>query len=649
MKDDTCVAELSFKNMGVLLMMQANLVAGIFMLIIACSPVVSGSSEINSPTTSTVAPNIPNKSSIDNDDVGSWDVFQNQIELQIYMAISFMLDKYFVDEFNNKFWQIYKTLKQVNQEIEQTLDKCSETLITCGNRFLSVLDQQVNLEKKPTILELEMKNNVDNKLESMICSKNQQYSNISLELEKKIDENKQLIEESIALKKQQAEELKATENEYQLNLTNEQQELEILKELFFEINHQDLVESAELLKTLISIMKFNEYNVPDNLLKKREKLFKLNYNKNQAVVVNYLRKRFDNIALASNSQFPNRYFCNKKMSYYDSTICACLSENSDNYEINLIHRNLAVLPEDIFTGFENAEKLRLSFNSLYWLESGTFNNLSNLKILKIRNNQLTSLLKDTFTGLKNLRTLDLSYNQLDYLESGTFNNLSNLQQLSFNNNNLTELSSDIFNDLEKLRWLELSRNKLNCLQPGTFENLSNLQKLDISRNNLTALSNNTFNGLEKLRWLELSRNKINFLKPGTFNYLSNLQKLDISHNNLTELSRDIFNGLKKLTSLNLSANKVNSLQPGTFNNLSNLNYLLIHENRLTSLPKNIFTGLKNLRVLLLSDNRLSYLDSNIFNNLPALNELNIEENNLTTETIYMLKNMHSFRNFQLWL
>ncbi|KAF7995180.1 hypothetical protein HCN44_004652 [Aphidius gifuensis] len=255
-----CVAELSFKNMGVLLMMQANLVAGIFMLIIACSPVVSGSSEINSPTTSTVAPNIPNKSSIDNDDVGSWDVFQNQIELQIYMAISFMLDKYFVDEFNNKFWQIYKTLKQVNQEIEQTLDKCSETLITCGNRFLSVLDQQVNLEKKPTILELEMKNNVDNKLESMICSKNQQYSNISLELEKKIDENKQLIEESIALKKQQAEELKATENEYQLNLTNEQQELEILKELFFEINHQDLVESAELLKTLISIMKFNEYN-----------------------------------------------------------------------------------------------------------------------------------------------------------------------------------------------------------------------------------------------------------------------------------------------------------------------------------------------------------------------------------------------------
>ncbi|XP_044004102.1 uncharacterized protein LOC122849466 [Aphidius gifuensis] len=593
---------------------------------------ISGSSEMDSPTTSTIVPNIPNKSSNDNDTVSSSNVNQRQIDLKTQLADQKEKKNYEIsydaktlvdnkssasplenNELNKELLQLNDILKKINQDKKETLAEYSEI----NNKYKKSLetlfnDRQVNLEKNLKILELKKKDIIHDKnntkvemqrvidsLQLEISLKTQQYSNISRQLQNKIEENNKMIQESIALKKEQAEKLKSMENEYHLNLTNKQQEVEILKEIVFENFEDDGV--AELLDTLISIMEFNEHDVPNKLLEKRQRLFVNEYNENQKVVVDDLRKRFDNIALRSNSKFSNRYFCNKKMSYYDSIICAFVCEDWDNYEINLQFENLASIPEDIFTGCENVKKLLLSQNRLSYLESGTFNNLSNLKDLSIYQNHLLSLPKDIFTGLKNLTDLNLAYNRLDYLESGTFNNLSNLQVLYICFNNLTALSSDMFNGLEKLKVLYISSNKLNSLQPGTFKDLSNLQQLSIG------------------------------------------------HNNLTELSRDIFNGLEKLTWLNLSGNKLNSLQPGLFNNLSNLNYLLIIENHLTSLPKNIFTDLKNLRELLLSNNRLSYLDSDIFNNLPALNKLNIEENNLTTDTIYMLKNTYFFRNFELWL
>ncbi|XP_044004108.1 chaoptin-like [Aphidius gifuensis] len=463
----------------------------------------------------------------------------------------------------------------------------------------------------------------------MIISKNQQYSNISPEFE-----NNKIIQESIALKKEQAKKLKAIENDYQLNLKNKQQEVKILKKIIFE----KLNESGYLFKILRSIMKFNEDNVPEYLLERRQGLFGLNYDENQALVVDDLRKLFDDIASTSTSQFSNRYFCNKKISFYNSTICALLSEDPDNYEINLSWKRLNVLPKDIFVGFKNLQVLYLSYNRIHHLESGIFNDLSNLQRLNLDLNKLAALPSDIFKGLEKLEEINLSYNQLNYLEPGTFNNLSNLQRLNLDSNNLPALSSDIFNGLEKLKILDLKFNKLNSIQSGTFNNLFNLQTLQLDINNLTALSSDVFKGLEKLEELGLSYNRLNYLQPDTFNNLSNLERLDLNNNNLTALSSNIFNGLDKLEDLNLSWNELNSLQPGTFNNLSNLKYFRIHGNHITSLPKNIFAGLENLQVLGLSNNRLNYLDLEIFNNLPALYRLDIQGNNLTTDLSNILEN-----------
>ncbi|XP_044003395.1 leucine-rich repeats and immunoglobulin-like domains protein 3 [Aphidius gifuensis] len=488
------------------------------------------------------------------------------------------------NELNNKLLQLNNTLKKINQDKEQTLAEYSkinkkytkslEALLTCENRVSSLTDHQVNLEKNLTILELKIKNKTD-----------------------EVDRLKN--EQSNELQINQIKQLKAIENEYQSNLTNKQPEVKTLEEILFGISEKERVESADLLKILMFIMKFNEDNVPDNLLEKRQQLFEKKYNERQTVVVDDLRKRFDDFALTSPSQFSNKYFCNQKISYYDSAICALLSNDSYYDKIDLRRKNLVVVPKDIFTGFGHVEQIYLSSNRLYYLESGTFNNLSNLHILDI------------------------------------------------NNNNLTELSSDIFNGLEKLIFLDLTMNKLNSIQPGAFNNLSNLETLIIDNNHLTALSSDIFNGLEKLEELTLSWNNITFLQPGTFSNLSNLENLNIHHNNLTELSSDMFDDLKKLEILYLSSNKLNSLQPGTFKNLSSLRKLVLFHNHLTSLPKNIFTGLKNLEALDLSNNRLSYLDSDIFNNLPAIYHLSISFNNLTIDSKNILMHEYRFPNFHL--
>ncbi|XP_044003383.1 toll-like receptor 13 [Aphidius gifuensis] len=427
------------------------------------------------------------------------------------------------NELNNKLSQLNNTLKQTlaeYSEMNKKYNESLETLITCENRVLSLNDQQVNLEKNLTILEPKIKD-LTNEVHL-------------LQIEKRI-----ASDQSYDLQINQKKQLNEIKNEYQSNLTNKQQEVKMLKEIIFQISQQDLVESANLLKTLISIMKFNEDNVPDDLLKKRRQFFQYKYNKNQAVVVDDLRKRFDDIALTSNSQFYNEYFCNKKISFYNSTICEFLSEDPDSYEIDLSHRNLAVLPKDIFTGFENLKKLNLSNNRLYYLESSTFNNLTNLQVLDLDNNNLTALSSNTFNGLEKLERLYLSYNQINSLQPSIFNNLLNLKTLYIHENHLISLPKDIFTGLENLENLSMSHNRLNYLESNTFNGLSKLRKVWMGVNHLTTLPKDIFNGLEKLEFLNIQSAQINYLDSDIFDNLPKLNELYISGNNLTPYSKNI--------------------------------------------------------------------------------------------------------------
>ncbi|XP_044020552.1 chaoptin-like [Aphidius gifuensis] len=415
------------------------------------------------------------------------------------------------EELHNKLVKLNDTLKTVSQD-QENLGKTLE---------IAKLDSEKK-EKNLNILELKMKN--------IINEKNNMEVKMKIEVDQLNDKNKKLVGV-------QTENIKTIENECQSNLTNKQQEIKMMKNDIFK---KSLVKLADLSNTLTSIMKFDEDNVPDDLLEKRRRLLQNQYDENQTEVVNYIRKLFDDIALTSNHKFPNKYFCNKKISHYDSRICALFSESSNNHRISLQRVNLSIIP------------------------------------------------KDTFADCKKVDFLDLSFNRLNYLESGTFNGLIELKELWIKENHLATLPKDIFNGLEKLEFLTLDSNRLNYLEPGTFNGLSNLNKLYIYQNKITTLPKNIFNGLEKLELLSLFSNQLNFLESGTFNGLSQLKILDIQKNHLTALSKNIFNDLKNLEKLYLNGNRLNSLESGTFNGLSNLKWLYIGENNLTTCSKHIF-------------------------------------------------------------
>jgi Leucine-rich repeat (LRR) protein len=76
-----------------------------------------------------------------------------------------------------------------------------------------------------------------------------------------------------------------------------------------------------------------------------------------------------------------------------------------------------------------------------------FQNLTNLKNLKLESNQLANLDPSTFNGLTSLQTLTLSSNQLTSLDPSLFNNMKILNSLWLSSNNLTNLDPSIFGNI----------------------------------------------------------------------------------------------------------------------------------------------------------------------------------------------------------
>ena len=126
--------------------------------------------------------------------------------------------------------------------------------------------------------------------------------------------------------------------------------------------------------------------------------------------------------------------------------------------------------------------------------------------LNIRGKGLTALQTADFNDLSNLRVLRLGSNRLTALPDDIFLGLSNLQDLQLGGNLLNSLNADVFSNLSNLRKLDLGGNRLNRLPNGVFSNLSNLQVCFLHLNQLSSLPDSVFSGLSRLEGLNLEAN-----------------------------------------------------------------------------------------------------------------------------------------------
>ena len=281
--------------------------------------------------------------------------------------------------------------------------------------------------------------------------------------------------------------------------------------------------------------------------------------------------------------------------------------------------------------------LDVSWCELRTIELGAFNGLTKLTGLSMQGNKISDILPGTFENMSSLEYLDLRNNEIKHLNSAMFGGLGAFHGLT----NLTQL----------LMW----GNEISEIMPGTFENLSSLEYLDLSYNKIKYLNSamfsglGAFNGLTKLTRLSILRNKISDILPGTFENMSSLEHLQLGYNRIVNLDSAVFSGLINLKYVGLSANKLQYLHPHTFLGLPNIKHLHLKKNMFLQVPTDRnFINSSSLSRLYMSLCNISSVSAETFAKVSSLEHLDLGENNLRTVDLNIMRTLPKLSTLYLY-
>ncbi|WGL59749.1 leucine-rich repeat domain-containing protein [Pigmentibacter sp. JX0631] len=294
-------------------------------------------------------------------------------------------------------------------------------------------------------------------------------------------------------------------------------------------------------------------------------------------------------------------------------------------ELKLEYNNLSYIPESIFSGLKDLEKIYLLKNQIKNLAPETFTNNKKLIELSLSYNNLSRLPENLFKELINLESLRLISNQISQLEPNIFAKNLKLQQLELSTNLLTSLPDNIFSELKELKKLKLNFNKINKLSSTIFSQNTMLVTLDLNGNELTSIPENLFKELNNLEVLMLKSNKIKQLSSATFVLNTKLKGLHLGHNDLTHIPDDLFTSSKNLESLWIHRNQISQLSSFTFAHNKKLKELALNHNLLTHIPNGIFSNLKELELLWINDNPVRNFDKSMLIQNPKLEKLTLPQ------------------------
>ncbi|XP_071394274.1 podocan [Centroberyx affinis] len=172
-------------------------------------------------------------------------------------------------------------------------------------------------------------------------------------------------------------------------------------------------------------------------------------------------------------------------------------------ELNLSYNRLTSpkLHREAFRKLRLLETLDLSGNALHSLPLGL---PRSLQVLKIKDNQLSSIPDGSLTGMLKLREIYLSNNQLklNSIYQGAWLELSALTTLDLSGNQLSHIPSDL---PESLEYLYLQSNRITSVPASAFEGTPNIKGIFLRSNRLS----------------------VDSVDESSFAHLTNLQVLDI--------------------------------------------------------------------------------------------------------------------------
>jgi Leucine-rich repeat (LRR) protein len=278
----------------------------------------------------------------------------------------------------------------------------------------------------------------------------------------------------------------------------------------------------------------------------------------------------------------------------------------------------------------NLEDLTLSENLLQGTIPGDIEKLANLKILALDGNDLTSGLHSVY-HLVHLEEIYLGFNTLeDGLDNASFQKLTNLNVLDLKNNKLHGPFPDALWTLTNLQVVDFHFNALD----GHINDLARahpIQFLDVSENFLGGgLPASMGNFMTDLTHLDLTSNRFEKELPTDLAALTKMESLLLSDNsefgpqpipewlqgmtNLRNLSLKLtartgtipdwfYESLTNLETLDLDWNHISGTIATGMGNLSNLQHLLLNRNLLDGTIPTQLSQLPKLKMLMVDNNQ----------------------------------------------
>ena len=421
----------------------------------------------------------------------------------------------------------------------------------------------------------------------------------------------------------------------------------------------NIIEGNENLNLFLKQNKINSESKEE----KDEKILKINCNSNINEIIRKLGKyNFEKIIIKelSSISFNEIFKSYIDKSYKDVIIKKC---NIENYEIKQVFKEINKL---------KIKRCKISFGNNF-LNFKTINELY-LENINLINENLNIILQGIKSNLNNIKILSIKNNNISKLNLDLDENIicNNLEFLNLSNNKISKIAENIFDILPIIKTIDLTNNNINFI--CRYKNILNISK---EKNCIILLSKNPGIIKEKNReeycnylkeYIPEKLNKNNHIKylnlgglfiNKTYNILSQinfntmeitfLNSLNLSHNNLTDQNlieiiknnKDFFSRIKKLVlcSNYITEECINSLindENGEFQKIfANLKKLDISGNHIkfTDLNqlKNLTKTFPNLKTLLLKYTPFEN-DYNNYLKMKAMNKIEEGENKELSES-----------------
>jgi len=149
---------------------------------------------------------------------------------------------------------------------------------------------------------------------------------------------------------------------------------------------------------------------------------------------------------------------------------------------------------------------------------------------------LSSVPVDLDTDVKVMRLAD---NRITTLGDDAFSVYSTLQELYLSRNHIAVVSQDAFRGLRNLQIVDLSGNRLTTVRADFLRHLTSVRSLSFAFNPITVVELSALRPLVRLERVSFAGGRITWLDADLLTWSTRLADVDVSGNQLTSLSVDM--------------------------------------------------------------------------------------------------------------